>query len=343
VFNVGSEGFVRPVCAAMNSEDWVTSADDDVGDDGGIWAPDPAADDVGYDPLDDPASTPVVSGPPSPSRGAPTLPVSPAKIPGWVTQSKNGYLAQDSMIKVAPIGEGFLIPEAAAAWRTLQLAAQQAGFNLTMGGGYRSYERQVALFHERFSTTNTGGLAKQWNGTTYWKKPKVAMAATPGKSNHGWGAAVDMALGGYGSAAQNVLSNSAFIDWILPRAKDYGWSWEVQSEAWHIRLVGDGTRPAAAGGAGAQVGLSSVPNSTSTAAYPAPKPSLRLGSAGGQVAALQNLLIWFGWADFTRADGKFGPQTERAVKKMQAQLGVESIGIYGDKSAAALSNFLVGK
>jgi D-alanyl-D-alanine carboxypeptidase/Putative peptidoglycan binding domain len=330
----------------MAGEDWFAPTDDDVGDDGGVWAPDAVTDDDGFDAADDPASTPVVEAPASPSRGTSTLPVHPAKIPGWVKKFENGHLAQDSMIKVAPISEGYLIPEAAAGWRTLQLAAQQAGFNLTMSGGYRSYERQVAMFHERFTTSENGGPTKQWNGTTYWQRPKVAMAATPGRSNHGWGAAVDMALGGYAKAAQDVRSSSAFLDWIVPRAKDYGWSWEVQSEPWHVRLVGDGTRPAAVGGQSQQSGLSSVPNSNANsdkAAYPVPKPSLRLGAAGGQVAALQNLLIWFGWADFTRADGKFGAQTEAAVKKMQTQFGVESIGIYGDKSAAALANFLVGK
>jgi D-alanyl-D-alanine carboxypeptidase len=324
----------------MNGEEWFNPAGEDLGDDGGVWAPDVAADSDGYDPSDDPASNPVPENPPSPARGVPTLPVSPAKIPGWVKQFENGRLTPDSLIKVAPIGGGFLIPEAAAAWRTLQLAAQQAGFNLTMSGGYRSYDRQVAMFQERYTTTDIGGPSKQWNNTTYWQRPNVAMAATPGRSNHGWGAAVDMALGGYGTkSAQNVLSNSSFIEWIVPRAKSFGWSWEVQSEAWHIRLISDG-QPSRPGGGGASA-MSEPAHSAHATTHPVPSPPLVKGMEGGQVAALQKLCMWFGWATFTRADGKFGDLTLAAVKAMQLHLAVNDVeGEFREPTAEALSRFL---
>ena len=139
------------------------------------------------------------------------------------------------MIKVAPLGAGYLVPEAAAAWRNLQNAASAAGFTLTMTGAYRSYDQQVQLFNERYSTSNTGGSSKVWNGTQYWLKPNMAMAAVPGTSNHGWGCAVDTALGGYGANAKTV--DSAFLQWALKNAAANGWSWEVQSEPWHLRLT----------------------------------------------------------------------------------------------------------
>ena len=55
-------------------------------------------------------------------RGIP-YPVVKAAIPAWVKKYGNGTIPQDKMIKVAPIGSGYLVPEAAAAWRNLQNAA----------------------------------------------------------------------------------------------------------------------------------------------------------------------------------------------------------------------------
>ena len=94
-------------------------------------------DDGGYDPADDPASRePEGSLPPSrdPGRGPTTYPVAPAAIPAWVQPLGNGKVPLDRMIKVAPLGAGYLVPEAAAAWRNLQNAASAAGFTLTMTG-----------------------------------------------------------------------------------------------------------------------------------------------------------------------------------------------------------------
>ena len=56
---------------------------------------------------------------------------------------------------------------------------------------------------------------------------------------------------------------------------------------------------------------------------------LKLGSRGGQVAALQNLCLLFKWGDCGKADGMFGPRTEAAVKVMQAAIGVAPDGEYG--------------
>jgi hypothetical protein len=231
------------------------------------------------------------------------------------------------MIKVAPLGAGYLVPEAAAAWRNLQNAASAAGFTLTMTGAYRSYDQQVQLFNERYSTSNTGGSSKVWNGTQYWLKPNMAMAAVPGTSNHGWGCAVDTALGGYGANAKTV--DSAFLQWALKNAAANGWSWEVQSEPWHLRLTAASATPQ-----GPQV-LSEAP-----VLQKAPAPTLRLRSTGGQVAALQAFCLRYSWGDCRTADGSFGPKTEAAVKLMQTALGITSDGVYGPQSATALGGFL---
>jgi peptidoglycan hydrolase-like protein with peptidoglycan-binding domain len=285
---------------------------------------------AGYDATDDPGSRPPdESLPPSrgPDRGPTSYPVAPAAIPGWVKQFGNGKIPVDRMLKVAPLGAGYLVPEAAAAWRNLQNAAKAGGFPLTMTGAYRSYDQQVELFNQRYSTSDTGGGQKVWNGTRYWLRPNMAMAATPGTSNHGWGCAVDVALGGYGAEAKTV--DASFLHWALGNAAANGWSWEVQSEPWHLRLTATSAAPQAA---------------VATAAAPvlqkAPEPTLRLQSVGGQVAALQFFCLKFGWGDCGSADGNFGPRTETAVKAMQTALGAASDGVYGPQSATALGDFL---
>jgi len=294
-------------------------------------------DEGGYDATDDPASRPPLKElPPSrdPGRGPASYPVAPAAIPAWVQPFGNGKVPLDRMIKVAPLGTGYLVPEAAAAWRNLQNAASAAGFTLTMTGAYRSYDQQVQLFNERYSTTNTGGSSKVWNGTQYWLKPNVAMAATPGTSNHGWGCAVDAALGGYGDKAKVV--DGAFLQWALKNAAANGWSWETQSEPWHLRLVAATGSPAHAQAAATSgAGGGGVP-----VLQNAPTPTLRLNSSGGQVAALQAFCLRFSWGDCGKADGSFGQRTEAAVKAMQSVLGITSDGVYGPQTASALGTFL---
>jgi hypothetical protein len=208
-------------------------------------------DHAGYDAGDDPASQPpgTPSEPPVDSGakgdGGIPFPVAKAAIPTWVKEHGNGEIPSERMIKVAPIASGFLVPEAAAAWRNLQNAAAAQGFTLTMTGSYRTFQGQKDLFEQRYTTSNTGRKSKVWNGTTYWLKPGMAMAAVPGTSNHGWGCAVDAALGGYGNAAQPV--GEPFLSWAVANARQYGWSWEVQSEPWHLRPADKGGRQGDAG------------------------------------------------------------------------------------------------
>ena len=310
------------------ADDWVDPPDDAEGVDGEQpVGTDEDLDEAGYDSGDDPGTRAPefpAEPPRSPDRGP--LPISPAAIPAWVKPLGNGKVPMDRMLKVAPLSVGYLVPEAAAAWRNLQNAAQQAGFALTMTGAYRSYDQQVALFQQRYSTSDTGGSSKVWNGTRYWLKPKMAMAAVPGTSNHGWGCAVDAALDGYGQSARVV--DQAFVQWARQAALANGWSWEVQSEPWHFRLVQFNAVPQAAAG-GPPPTLQS-----------APTPTLQLNSSGGQVAALQFFCLKFKWGDCGSADGQFGKRTETAVKAMQTVLGVKADGEYGPKSAAALDAFL---
>ena len=268
-----------------------------------------------------------------PIRGGWTFPVSPKVIPAWVRAFPNGRIPVERMERVADCGRfGYLVPEAATAWRSLVAAAGQSGFALTMTGAYRSYDDQLAMFTERYATTDTGGPSKSWSGRTYWLRRGMAEAATPGNSNHGWGAAVDMALGRSPSVAKEPNRDPRFMDWAIANARQHGWSWET-SEPWHLRLV------EILGPSKHEMTLAKDATSAPTSAS-APDPELRTGSTGSAVATLQTICMTHGWTDMTAADGKFGPRTEAAVKTMQGALGCTPDGVYGNRTAAALRNRL---
>lgn len=276
-----------------------------------------------------------------PTRGGQSFPISPRILPTWLTKGfTNGRIPEDRMERVADCGRhGFMIPEAAAAWRSFTAAAAQAGFQVTMTGAYRPYEDQVTGFLQRYTTVDNGTKPKVWNGTNYYLTKGLADLSTPGNSNHGWGAAVDMALGPNPKAAKEVTKNPAFMTWAVANARTHGWSWE-NWEPWHLRLV------AIVGGAPASnMSTMTKPVADKTPAPPAaagavPEPELKEGMEGEAVAALQQILVANGWAGFTKADGKFGPKTTAAVMAMQGALGCRADGAYGPRTATALKNHL---
>jgi hypothetical protein len=73
---------------------------------------------------------------------------------------------------------------------------------------------------------NTTDTTRTYLGKKWYMKKGVAPMASPGTSNHGWGLAVDI-----------WSANGTRLDWMLQNIAKFGWSWEVQSEPWHIRYV----------------------------------------------------------------------------------------------------------
>ena len=76
------------------------------------------------------------------------------------------------------------------------------------------------------------------------------------------------------------------------------------------------------------------------AATPAPSQTLRRGDRGETVLDLQTLLVATGHG--IARDGIFGPDTEAAVRRFQAEHGLAADGIAGPKTLAALSGQLGG-
>jgi len=172
-----------------------------------------------------------------------TLPIQTVTMPTDLIGKSNGRLPTEMLTHVGPRGD--LHHLAARAFVALRAAASEVGLPLTYtyGGTYRSYVEQEALFRSRYSPTGTGGGCKNWNGTQWCKKSSnLATAATPGTSNHGWGLAIDTAFDtdpsdGLGPDDAAAITGHPQWPWLLANAARFGFSWELQSEPWHIRYV----------------------------------------------------------------------------------------------------------
>jgi len=115
----------------------------------------------------------------------------------------NGRIPRDQLQPIAQSGHRLAAP-AAAAWDRLVDAAASDGLEMRITDSYRSYENQVDL-------ANRKGLYK--NG---------GLAATPGKSNHGWGLAVDA-----------DVRDPAALSWMRANAPRFGFVEAVPREPWH--------------------------------------------------------------------------------------------------------------
>ena len=97
--------------------------------------------------------------------------------------------------------------------------------------------------------------------------------------------------------------------------------------------TGLATSTSAAGSTTSATGSTTTVKSTTTL-KPGTRPVLRLGDSGTAVVELQNKLRSLGAK--IGADGKFGPQTEAAVKDFQTEKGLTVDGIVGPKTWKAL-------
>lgn len=153
-------------------------------------------------------------------------------------QYSNGYVPSTAMRYTKYTGMGH--PVAVDAWEKLSIAAERDGINVR-GYMYRSYEDQVAL--------------------------SSGAGATPGRSNHGWGLAIDV------QSLVNAQNRSGFAaaiqspeyQWLQANAYKYGFGhpdWardpDRKPEAWHweffaIYAIGqtvNGVNPFGAEGSG---------------------------------------------------------------------------------------------
>jgi peptidoglycan hydrolase-like protein with peptidoglycan-binding domain len=296
-----------------------------------------------------------------------TLPIAPVSRPADLTGQTNGRLSS-ALLRPVP-GGGRLHHLAARAWEALVIHAMAHGklpLTYTHGGTYRDFASQERLFRSRYEIGGAHGGCKTWNGERWCKKlvngRVPATAATPGTSNHGWGLAIDTA---YDSNPANGVhpDDAAYIKghagwaWLLANAERFGFSWELQSEPWHIRYVAGDTLPqavldwerfaASLAPAPAPAPAPSPTPAPTPVPTPAPAPggrkmqwldTLRRGASGqnrNTVMILQALLASMGYS--VQVDGQFGVQTENLVRWAQGIRGLTTDGVVGPVTWDALS------
>ena len=176
------------------------------------------------------------------------LTVLPLLLPRGLEGVQNGLLPTELLTDVGVRGK--LHPLAARAWAALKAEGLTQGWALTytFGGTYRSYADQRTLFLQRYQMEPIEGRPRKvWEGVVWYQKPNTAMAGVPGTSNHGLGLAVDAALDNDrtdGIGPDDAQSITPALKWFHPAALKYGFSFEAQSEPWHIRYIAGDRVPA---------------------------------------------------------------------------------------------------
>jgi hypothetical protein len=275
--------------------------------------------------------------------------VVPIKLPISLKNVEPGKL-HPSLLRKIPQG-GQLHYLAADAWNAMVDAAKADGVELkptSSGDTYRSYDSQKAGFLQRYQLEPVANQStKTFEGKTWYLKRGMAMMATPGKSNHNLGLAVDI----------HSASEKKRLNWLIANVRKFGWSWEVvPSEPWHIRYTeGDqvpqavkewlvlnpkepsifGTPAEQKAAAENKVVEQNKSNVSSEAAQEAnSKSNLRLGQTGRDIKQAQKLLSKHGFE--CSPDGNFGPKTEQLVKNFQEKNKLSVSGIIDKETWVAL-------
>ena len=220
----------------------------------------------------------------------------------------------ESLLRPIP-GGGKLHWRAADAWNAMVAKAKADGLVLkptSSGDLYRSYESQVAGFKQRYVLEPIQGTStKTFEGKTWYLKKGMAMLATPGKSNHNLGIAVDVHSAG----------EPKRLNWLIANVKDFGFSWEVvPSEPWHLRYVcGDTPPPAVVAFTSGQPAPAA-----STAATPVAEVSENADKKLQQ--ALKDKGFYKG-----PIDGDIGPKTKEAIKAFKVANKLNADFVVGGK------------
>lgn len=159
------------------------------------------------------------------------LPIAKLVLPADLKDAKPGRLDPGLLVDVKPFGK--LHRNAARGWAALRAAALAQGLKPFKPSDpsalYRSYDVQLAGFQQRYQLSPATSFGtRTFEGKTWYKKAaNLADLAAPGSSNHNLGLAVDL-------HAETV---AVALDWLIANEHLYGFSHELQSEAWHIRWV----------------------------------------------------------------------------------------------------------
>jgi hypothetical protein len=242
----------------------------------------------------------------------------PVKMPKDLKGIEPGKLP-DSLLRPIKSG-GKLHWLAANAWNAMVAKAKADGLELkptSSGDLYRSYESQLAGFKQRYVLEPIAGTStKSFEGKTWYLKKGMAMLATPGKSMHNLGIAVDVHSAG----------EPKRLNWLIANVKDFGFSWEVvPSEPWHLRYVCGDTPPPAVVAFGGE-----------TAPAPTTTPSAPTSAPADENSAIQQALKNKGFYNGA-IDGNIGSEEfQQALKSFKQKNGLQPDSVIGGKVKALL-------
>jgi LAS superfamily LD-carboxypeptidase LdcB len=160
-------------------------------------------------------------------------PVKPVRLPADLVNIQPGRLPDYLLKPVRPYGRLHWL--AAQAYHAMRAAARQDGIRgmkpTSYWDTYRTLEIQERGFLARYTkapVANTKSV-RMYKGEKYYLKPGLAIMAVPGTGFHPLGLAVDISE-----------ASGKRLEWLLANADWFGFSWELQSEPWHLRYyVGD--------------------------------------------------------------------------------------------------------
>ncbi|MGG1685202.1 D-alanyl-D-alanine carboxypeptidase family protein [Pseudalkalibacillus sp. NRS-1564] len=127
-----------------------------------------------------------------------------------------------------------MVKEAATALEKMFAGAKKDGFELKAVSGYRSYERQEAIF--------------AYNAEQRGEEVANQVSAQAGQSEHQTGLTMDISTPSLGSSLTEEFGNTPEGKWVAEHAHEYGFVVRYlkgkeditgyQYEPWHVRYVG---------------------------------------------------------------------------------------------------------
>ena len=177
-------------------------------------------------------------------------------VPTALKDKTNGKLPAALLAPVKTGGK--MYKPVAVHFNAMYDAALAAGCHLRNIGDYRSFDSQMDMFMDRYSTVDQKRkpqVTRTYEGKTWFLKKGKAPSATPdptGKSgsNHGWGLAMDLAAEGKKGEIVGMGSAKRTFAWMCENAPKYGFYLQgsdpksAEFEAWHWQYCeGDSTPP----------------------------------------------------------------------------------------------------